>query len=419
MKILHISTFDTRGGAARSAYRLHRGLYSMGHDSKMFVYQKSSNDPTVVPFNSGGSLFYKCYRFIKQKIIENDFNKYRKKRTQSFEWFSDDRSKYGNALALQLPFCDIINLHWVAGFIDYKSFFDTIPNNTHLVWRLSDMNPFTGGCHYDEDCGKFNFGCGSCPQLLSSKDNDLSHQIWRRKFTRFNKIETGRLHLVAQSRWMANKIQNSAMLGRFSCTVIPNGIDTSKFSPVEKNKARKELGFPIKARIVLFFADKIHIKRKGFHLLAQALNKIDRNLKPLIVSMGRGDVPAQLRLKHIHMGNINSDSKIVSVLSAADIFVIPSLQDNLPNTVLESMACGTPVVGFDVGGIPDMVINGETGRLARAPNTDDLAAEITNMLKNENALDQMSITCRNMVLKTYDLLKQSQNFLNFYKSIIS
>jgi len=391
----------------------------MGHDSKMLVHHKSSNDPTVVPFNPDGSLFYKCCRYIKRKIIEHDFSKYRKKRTLSFEWFSDDRSKYGNAAALQVPSCDIINLHWVAGFIDYKSFFDTIPNNTPIVLRLSDMNPFTGGCHYDEDCGKFNFGCGSCPQLMSSNDNDLSCKIWRRKFSLFKKIETGRLHFVAQSRWMANKIKTSVMLSRFSCTVIPNGIDISKFSPVEKHEARNELGLPINARIVLFSADKIHIKRKGFHLLAQALNKIDRNLEPLLISMGRGDVPAQSRIKHIHMGDINSDGKIVSVLSAADLFVIPSLQDNLPNTVLESMACGTPVVGFDVGGIPDMVINDETGRLSRASDVDDLATEITNMLKNEHALKQMSINCRKVVVKNYDILKQSQNFFDFYKSILS
>ena len=231
MKIVHLSTTDISGGAALATYRLHRGLQRAGHESSMFVATRGSQDSSVIPFAPPTGLALRARRRLRRMLIDHDFAKYRQSRPAGYEPFSDDRSPYGATIVPQLPPCDVINLHWIAGFVDYQGLFDTLPRRTPIVWLLHDMNALTGGCHYDDDCGQLAKGCGACPQLGSSDPEDLSRQVWQRKQEAFRALEPNALHIVTLCRWMSALVKASPLLSRFPVTLIPNGMDLEEFAP--------------------------------------------------------------------------------------------------------------------------------------------------------------------------------------------
>lgn len=183
MKIVHISTQDINGGAALATYRLHRGLQRAGHESSMFIVTRSDCDPTVVAFAPPIDFASRIRRRLRRERIARDFAQYRASRPAGYELFSDDRSCYGKTILGQLPPCDVINLHWIAGFVDYEGFFNTMPHGTPIVWRLADMNAFTGGCHYDHDCGQLLMDAGRAlswdrPIRGTSHDRSGSESRW-------------------------------------------------------------------------------------------------------------------------------------------------------------------------------------------------------------------------------------------------
>ena len=234
MRVVHLSTSDVGGGAARAAYRLHTGLTRLGVDSRMIVLKRQSGNATVTKLEFSQNISRRIKRSWRARCIRNDFEPYKTQLPKGFEIFSDDRSDAGYDLIEQIPECDIINLHWVAGLIDHEVFFSNVPAGVPLVWRLADMGALTGGCHYDNGCGKFTAICGACPVLGSKVEEDLSRQVWKRKHEALSKIETSRMHLVGTSRWIAAEAKRSSLLGRFESTIIPNGLDTQDFSPRDK-----------------------------------------------------------------------------------------------------------------------------------------------------------------------------------------
>jgi glycosyltransferase involved in cell wall biosynthesis len=417
MRVLHLSTSDIGGGAARAAYRLHTGLSRLGVDSKMLVLKRQSGDATVTKLNWANDLPTRFKRSRRAKAIARDFEPYKKSLPPGFEIFSDDRSEAGYDLVRQLPACDITNLHWVAGLIDHEIFFSQLPAGVPIVWRLADMGAMTGGCHYDNGCGKFTAKCGACPVLGSTKEDDLSRQIWLRKHAALESVPTGRMHLVGTSRWIAAEAKRSSLLGRFPSTIIPNGLDIDDFAPRDQGFARDTLGVPRGAKVVLFVADSAAIKRKGFDYLAQALEKLRGTPDLFLLSVGGGkpDVP---NLPQLHLGRINHDRMLSIIYSAADAFVIPSLQESFGQTVTESLACGTPVVGFNTGGIPDMVRPGVTGYLATVANADELADAISKVLDDPAKRAKMSRNCREIAVKEYSLETQAKAYLEFYGTVL-
>jgi glycosyltransferase involved in cell wall biosynthesis len=350
--------------------------------------------------------------------IRNRFHPYCSTRPRGYEEFTSDRSEFGKSLLEQVPACDIINLHWVSGFLDYGAFLGNIAGLPPVVWRLSDLNPFTGGCHYDAGCGRYNTGCGACPQLGSDESNDLSAQVWKRKERVFDQMPPERLHTVAQSRWMAGKIRDSVLFGRFPVTRIPNGLDLDVFSPREARIARAALEIPMEANVILFVADWAPNMRKGLFLLSQALKRLDACFKPFLLSLGKGEPEIEGSFSRLHLGYQSHDRLLALAYSAADLFVIPSLQDNLPNTVLESLACGTPVVGFDTGGIPDMVRPGITGLLAPVGNVDALCEAIARLLDDPSARAHMSENCRRIAVEEYSLQLQARRYVELYSQVL-
>lgn len=417
MKILHLSTTDIRGGAARAAYRLHYGLCRQDYDSSMFVAQRGSDDPSVASYVPPTDLPNGLCRVLRRGLIWRDFRRYESTRASCHDCFNDSRSEYGVALLQQLPSSDLINLHWIAGFVDYGSFFARVPGHIPIVWTFHDMNPFTGGCHYDEGCGRFVERCGRCPQLGSKNLHDLSRQIWRRKRNIFQQIEPDRLHIVTPSLWLAEEAKRSSLLGRFSSSVIPYGLDTDTFSPRDPSIARAVLELPQSAKVVLYVAGSTDNQRKGFVFLTEALSELSELPNLFLVSLGGGKPALNSHINHLHLGYAENDRLLSFVYSAADVFVISSVQDNFPNTVLEALACGTPVVGFSVGGIPEMVRSGVTGLLAPPGDERALAEAISQLLENEAARAEMSANCRRIATEEYSLEIQANRYIKLYEAL--
>jgi glycosyltransferase involved in cell wall biosynthesis len=417
MRIVHLSTSDVGGGAARAAYRLHTGLLRLGVDSRMLVLKRQSGDPTVTKLTFATDLLTRFRRSRRAAKIRGDFQIYKPTLPADFEWFSDDRSEPGYDLMRQLPECDLINLHWVGGLIDHQIFFSHLPKGVPIVWRLADMGAMTGGCHYDGGCGKFTARCGACPVLGSTVENDLSRQIWLRKNSALKKIETHRMHLVGTSRWIAAQARRSSLLGRFASTIIPNGLDTDVFQPRGRSASRNLLGIPHDKKVILFVADSLPAKRKGFGFLVKALQGLSDRSDLFLVSVG-GNKPEVAGLPLLNLGRISDDLKLSTIYSAADVFVIPSLQESFGQTVTESLACGTPVVGFDTGGIPDMVRPGITGYLAPVGNAAELGASIARVLDDPEKAAVMGNNGRRIVEQEYSLAVQATHYRDFYQTLI-
>lgn len=419
MRIVHLASSDVTGGAARAASRLHFGLRRLGVDSKMLVGKQACFDPSILRFRPPKDVASRVRRTLRRRRIRTDFAQYAPTRPPGYDRFSDDRTEDGGALLGQVPPCDLINLHWVAGFLDHESFFPGAPN-VPLVWRLADMAPLTGGCHYDAGCGKFTARCGACPQLGSRDDNDLSRQIWTRKHNAISLLPPGRLTMVATSNWIAGEARRSSLFGKLPIHVIPNGLDTADFAPRDKRFARETIGLPADANVVLFAADTVTERRKGLALLLEALFGLRSDVKNLVlVSVGHGKPPVDASIRHEHLGSINNDRYLSLIYSAADAFVIPSIQESFGQTVSESLACGTPVVGFATGGMLDMVRPGETGRLVPVGDVTGLREAIRDVLRDDDARWHMSQRCRAVAVAEYSMETQAKSYLRLYESLLA
>jgi glycosyltransferase involved in cell wall biosynthesis len=418
LKVVHLSTSDSAGGAARAAHRLHSGLRRAGVGSSMLVRDRWTDDPDVKRFLPPGGLVSRLKRRVRRSAIDRDDARY-PNRPPSLDWFSDDRTPDGGHLVAQIPTCDVINLHWVAGFVDYQGFFPAIARRgAPLVWRLADMNAFTGGCHYDDGSGKFTQQCGACHQLGSTDPDDLSHQVWLRKKQGLSHVSDDGLHLVGTSTWIAGEAKRSSLMGRFPVSVIPNGLDVSDFSPRDKKFARDFFELPPAAKIVLFAADSTTTVRKGFAYLAEALQGMTDVADLLLVSVGRGE-PQLAGVPHRHLGKIKDDRVLSLAYSAADVYVIASLQESFGQTVTESMACGTPVVGFASGGIVDMVRPGITGELAPTRDVTALREAVRRLLADPSKRAELGANCRRIAVQEYALEVQAAAYRSLYETLVA
>jgi len=413
VKVVHLSTQDSKGGGPRAAYRLHVGLRQLGCDSSMIVARRRSGDPAVMALP--GDLLGPVRRRLRWRQLPLAFFRYWRSRPVGYTLFTDHRARHGARLVSQLPSCDVVNLHWVAQFIDYRTFFTTVPSRTPVVWTLHDVNAFSGGCHINLGCKRYVEDCGACPQLGSRNLNDVSHKIWQHKREIYNQIEPGRLHIVTPSRWMATQVQHSSLMSSFPVSVIPNGLDTDVFSPQDRCMARSTLGIPQDMNVILFVANSVIIRHKGFSLLAQALSNLDGSV--FLVSLGSGRPVIDASIPHLHLRHIENDRQLALFYSAADVFVIPSLQENLPNTVMEALACGTSVVGFAVGGIPDMVRPGVTGSLVPPEDVRSLRTAIVELLQDTDKRARMALNCRRIAVEEYALKVQAQRYSELYREI--
>jgi len=414
MNVLLVSTYDIEGGAARAAYRLHQGLQGKGICSQMLVQDKSSNDVTV--FAPKTRLDQGIARArLTLDALPLKFYRKRDSGTFSLQWLPD-----GIVPKITQLEPDIINLHWIGeAFLQAEAIakFDK-----PLVWTLHDMWAFTGGCHYNQDCDRYTASCGACPQLGSSKDWDLSRWVWQRKAKTWKDLN---LTIVCPSSWLAECARTSSLFKDVPVEVIPYGLDTGKYKPLNRKVARELLHLPQDKQLVLFGALKATSdKRKGFHLLQPALQDLSKSewqdrLELVIFGSSAPEKPPDLGFKTHYLGTLSDDLSLAVVYSAADVFVLPSTQDNLPNTVLEAIACGTPCVAFNIGGMPDMIEHQKNGYLAQPYKIEDLAQGIAWVLENKERHRKLGDRAREKAEQEFTLEIQARRYLSLFTEILS
>lgn len=384
----------------------------------MYVLNKYTKDGSVKQFRSSPGKAAWISRNARRLRLALSLRRYRNTASKDQTFFSDDRTPFYLDACEQIPKSEVINLHWVANFIDLGAFFEWLPNEKVLIWTLHDMASFTGGCCHAMGCPKFIDGCGVCPQLGSTTEHDLSRDVWQRKKKYYSALDSDKFHIVTPSQWLSGELKRSPLLGRFPTSVIPYGLDLEVFKPRDREVSREVLGIPMAAKVILFVSNG-SVRLKGFHVLLDALDGLDANSGVFLLSIGFDSGTVLQRFKHIHIASIKDEGLMSLIYSAADLFVLPSLADNLPNTMLESMACGTPVVAFATGGIPEGVRPGITGLLAKAGDATELREAILGLLGNEDRRLEMAANCRKVALAEYSLELQAKRYVELYESMLT
>ena len=380
MRVLLGNTSEPTGGAAVAAGRLMVALQKNGVEVKMLVRDKSSGNSDVVAV---GNRFLMQWRFLWERIVVWAANRFRK-----HHLFAVDIANAGVDITSTPEFkqADVIHLHWInQGMLSLRDIRRVLDSGKPVVWTLHDLWPCTGICHYPSRCIHFHDVCHDCPYLWGGgSSRDLSRKIFRRK----EKLYRGRhITFVSCSRWLGTEACRSALCVGQHVTSIPNPIDVAFFKPGDKDEARRRCGFPLDKKLLLFGSVKISDERKGFDYLVEAcrilLEKyLDIKEKLAVVVMGKcsQELEDRLPLAVYSTGYVEDETRMVDIYNAADVFVIPSLEDNLPNTIMEAMACGTPCVGFDTGGIPEMIDHDVDGYVARYKSAQDFAHGIYTLL---------------------------------------
>lgn len=421
MRPVHLSFTDLGGGAGIAAYRLHTGLRRLGHESRMLVARRHGDDPDVLVFAPPRDLVHRVATRVRQAWLNATFARpYRRLRVRRHGGLTDCRTPHGAALVRQLPPGDVLHLHWVAFLVDWPSFFRDLPPRLPLVWTLHDENPFTGGCHYAADCDGFTRRCGGCPGLTVSGPGDLSHAGWRRKHRALARLAPHRLHVVTPSRWLARRAEASTLLGRFPCSTIPNGVDVQRFVPGSQAEARAALAIPDDGRaVVLFVASNLGDRRKGFATLCEALEALPAAAPARLLSVGKDPGTTRVRVPHVHLGSLPGESdRLRRAYVAADVAVVPSLEDNLPNTALEALASGVPLVASNVGGLPDLVAPGVTGLLVEPGDAGGLAAALAAVLADPGRRAAMARAARQSAVEVYSLERIAARHADLYRTLV-
>lgn len=413
MNVLHLNQVDIKGGAARAAYRLHQGLQSIGVASQMLVEDKSSDDRTVLaPQTKLGSELSKLKPTLDRLPLQLYPN--REPIVFSSQWLPDSTLQRMSQLR---P--DIINLHWIC--VGYLQIETISKFNQPLVWTLHDMWPFTGGCHYSRDCERYTDLCGACPQLGSSRNWDVSRWVWQRKARDWKGMN---LTIVSPSSWLAKCVQASSLFKELRVEVIPHGLDIKRYKPIDRWNARELLNLPQDKQLILFGAmDATSDRRKGFHLLQPALQSLSKSGwqdKTELVVFGSSqpsNLP-DLGLKSHYLGKLSDDISLALVYSAADVTIVPSIQEAFGQTASESLACGTPVVAFNETGLKDIVDHQQNGYLAKAFEIEDLAQGIAWVLKNKERHQKLCERSREKAEQEFLLELQARRYSSLYTEIL-
>jgi glycosyltransferase involved in cell wall biosynthesis len=409
MRILHVSTHDRKGGAAIAAYRLHQGLLGCGQNSQMFVYFRRQNDKTI------RSVYEVPGKTAQQSVRLSMWLNRRIKlhlRSQSV-WSANLIPSYVARQINELN-PDIVHLHWVAdGFLPISALSHI---KAPIVWTLHDMWPFTGGCHYTGDCTRFQEACGRCPQLHSQREHDVSQRILLQKHRHWQDLA---LNLIAPSQWMADEIRQSRVLSSKHIHIIPNGIDTTQYKPIDQQATRALLNLPQDKRLVLFGAvNSTSDPRKGFRHLREAMQFLSgelSNVCVMIFGASCTETDAQFEQPAYYLGQLHDYQSLVAVYSAADTYVAPSIQENLSNTVVEALACGTPTVAFDIGGMPSLIAHRRNGYLATPFDPRDLAQGIRWALENPDAGQVARATAESR----YEVSVVAEQHIALYEALLS
>lgn len=404
MKVLHINQSDISGGAAIAAYRLHQSLSIQNIDSRLLVGKvktssdrvgaiprKPSLEPHIARVSTRLGLHY--LHFVGSfDILKHDF--------------------YKSA--------DVLNFHNLhTGTFSYLAV-PALTKEKPAVFTLHDMWSFTGHCAYSYDCDRWRIGCGRCPypESYPAIGRDNTHLEWRLKNWIYDRSD---LTIVTPSQWLSEQARKS-MLSRFSIHCIPYGIDLEAYQPLDTQQCRSVLGIPDERKVLMFGAENLSDSRKGINLLIEALQTLPQSLKQeiLLLTLGNGGeaISKTVGIPSLSLGYVSNDRLKAIAYSAADLFIFPTRADNLPLVLQESMACGTPMISFKIGGVPDLVRHNITGYLANPEDINDLRNGIVQLLESSVLRDRMSHTCREIALQEYSLQLQAERYIELYQQIL-
>jgi glycosyltransferase involved in cell wall biosynthesis len=407
--VVHLSATDNEGGSGRSAYRIHNGLRDLGWRSRMLVGLQVTQDPDVQTVHGGGRLTRTAGRWVDQATRRVGL---------AYQW-----QLWGGRLARHkwLREADIIqmfNLH--GGYFPIR-LLPAMSKRAPLVWRLSDMWPMTGHCVYSGDCERWKIGCGECPITHEYVELgiDTTAFLWRQKDRLYADCD---ITVVAPSSWTERLARESPLLGRFPVHRIPNGLDVETFHPMSREAACEALGYDPAVRRMLFVAHGLdNNPRKGGDALMEAVRQLGsrRGVELLLAGVGgesweQADLPIPVR----RAGYINDDKRMAMVYAAADMIVVPSAVENLPNTLLEAMACGLPAVAVKAGGMADAVRDGETGYLVAQGDIAGLAVRLDMLLDDESARNRMGAAGRQLIEREFSRDIQAERFATLYTQIL-
>lgn len=423
MKVLLVNTYDY-GGAAKACQRLHLSLLNAGVTSEVLLRNKQNDWQQTYqfePLESDPDFQKKLKRKLRRlaqelKLYRREQNVDHKKnflnsRPKGLELFSYPDSHLDITQSPLYREADIINLHWVANFLDFESFFRK--NKKPVVWTLHDTNPFTGGEHYEEEY----LGLDDKGYPIKRRRSDMELRVIDQNLKLKKEILSvvNDLTIVSPSRWLFHEAQKSEVFGRFQIKYIPNGLDSTIYKPLDKGYSRKLLDIPQEKRVILFVSDSLKNYRKGFIFLQRALEQIESK-NVLLCAVGNNSKELHLTNDILVLGAINDERLMTAAFSAADVFVIPSLMDNLPNTVLESLMCGTPVIGFPVGGIPDMITDGRNGLIAEEISVSALLKALLEFINSTDVFSKEKI--RADAVKKYDSKIQAKRYISLFEDIL-
>lgn len=419
LKVVHLNTYDGNGGAGRACMRLNRALLNQNIDSKVIVHYKFGKSPQIGEFNN--NFIQKAYTaatIIIERVLAKRYLK-ALKTPFSFAWFGRSVIRHPDVRN-----ADIIHLHWVNhGFLNPGHLAEIAKLNKPVVWTFHDSNAFTGGCHVRYTCNHFQHQCGSCPLLKNPSPGDESHRIWKQKHDAYAKLK---FKVIAPSTWMEASVKASSLMKDKEVEHIPNTLETNIFAPVDKKTAKEKAGFAAGKFVFLSgFMPSRKDLHKGTSYLLESLELLKTRLGAkaddveLVVFGNRNanDVP-DFPFKTRFLGTINNDEQLANCYAAADAFLIPSLEDNLPYTVMESLSCGTPVIAFTTGGIPDMVNHEHNGYLATYRSAESFTDGMEWMI-NHTEKEKLQQQARQSVMDSFSEQIIGDKHILLYHQLLS
>jgi glycosyltransferase involved in cell wall biosynthesis len=401
LKVLHLSESDAAGGAGRAAYKLHRGILRLGHSSRMLVGRKVTPDDEIRPIKR--NLAWRALDRASGELLDSVSLQY-----------AFYPSSFGVLADVWFRDADVVQLHNLHGSYFGFTALPALSRRRPIVWQLHDQWGMTGHVAYSLDCDRWQRGCGSCPYLgeYPRLRRDTTALLYRAKNAVYG---VSRLTLVVPSLWMDRLVRASPLLSRFARRHIPTGIDTTVFRPGSQEDARQRLRLPSDRRIVFFAAAQINERRKGLHLLADALRLLDS--PPLLLVAGSGTVARGIETRYL--GQVSDESVLADAYRAADVFAVPTLADVLTQTAPESIACGTPCVSFDRGGVTDVVRHMETGYTARFGDVTDLARGVATLLGDQELLRRLGSRCREVAEGEFPVELQVRRYVALYEELLA
>lgn len=422
MKIAILNTNDGRWGATVACMNLHKGLLGLGYDSTFFTKSKKSGLNTVEVLRS--PLPRHVFNEVKHQVNQR-FRLGRSRSSVSNTLFSPEYPGLNANVLDKLRNYDIINLHWVSHYLSVANIGQLLKLRKPIIWTFHDQNPYTGGCHFTAGCENFMLDCDHCVQL---EDHTWKFPVALLKLKK--ELWNSYIIIAAPSKWMITEAKKSPLFRDNDSYVIPSSVDTDIFKPIDRMQARQKLGLPGNAFVILFSGASIHEKRKGYDNFKNAVSmlklKIEGDMpgrQVQILMTGESKTRAQFdEIPVQYTGYINNDRSMAEIYSSSDLFALPSLEDNYPNVLLESLACGTPAVAFGSGGIPDIIEHNSNGLLVACGDDEAFAGALYYLYKNPDIIKAMSEKARLNILSRntisthavdyYELFSKLTNFSN-------